>query len=668
MMKRLALLLLLAISAIFAQTEWTVSFTVETSDSSVFVRGFGVADGASDGYDILNDIPVFVGADDTLAFFPVSGAFVTALSTDIRSALAAEHEWELAFQNMPFSSVNWTLDSLPTGGTFEVSVCHPDSTPDSWSDMRVTIGATVDEGMQVRFRWSIPTGEDSIPPFVTSWSPSDGSVGVLRETDIYCEVHDDDSGVDIGSISLDVNGIGVTWLAEIDSIAGGFSVSYNPPLDFGFEAEVTVILSANDLETPANFMSDTVIWWTAADSLSHTVVGTVGTGDPLVPIEGAVVTLAGKADSTDADGYFTIDSVSDGMFTIQASAEGYDNTNAFIGVYSDTTVVLVLDPSEPPEVLLIDYDSGITPFFDGADSVGEDVIVADLLESTGYSYVKTAQNPNIDTLRFSDYQYIIVITPVRTAGSHAIIPATSLDLLAAWLEDDGRLLWIAPDAGTDYAGADFFDLFGSVFESGGRPAEPTGNVAALYGEPKWFFLTVNADYDNNSPADNYLDEFSPADSNTHAALASQDSAPPPSVATGRVMFRDVPEYRAVLSSILFGGIEDGFFPNNKTTIFRACMDFLSNEYGVDEAPLKPSDMAIFAYPNPFNSTVSIVGLTTPVDVVSVIEIFDVSGRSIARFTTQSTTAEWSPDGSVGSGLYLIRESSTGRTCRAIYLR
>ena len=234
---------------------------------ALFMRSFGIADGASDGYDILNDIPVFVGADDTSAFFPVSGTFVTALSTDIRSSLAAGHEWELVFRNMPFSSVDWTSDSFPAEGTFEVSVCHPDSTPTSWSDMRVTIGAIVDEGMNVRFRWSIPAGEDSIPPYVTSWSPSDGSVGVPRETDIYCEVHDDDSGVDMGSISLDVNGFGVTLLAEIDSIHGGFSVSYDPPLDFGFESEVMVILSANDLETPANFISDTVIWWTDRKSV-----------------------------------------------------------------------------------------------------------------------------------------------------------------------------------------------------------------------------------------------------------------------------------------------------------------------------------------------------------------------------------------------------------------
>ncbi|MCD6502161.1 T9SS type A sorting domain-containing protein, partial [bacterium] len=354
----------------------------------------------------------------------------------------------------------------------------------------------------------------------------------------------------------------------------------------------------------------------------------------------------------------------------QASADGFDNTTALITVHSDTTVILVLEPSALPAVLLIDYDSGITPFFDGSDSIGEDVIVEGLLESTGYSYVKTGQNPNIDTLRLSDYEYVVLITPVRTGGSHAIIPNGALDDLAAWLADDGRLLWIAPDAGPDYAygsssASNFFDLFGSVYESDGRPSEPTGNVASLIGEPRWFFMAVNASYALNSPADNYLDEFSPADSNTYIALASQDSAPAPIADVGRVMFRDLPEYRAVLSSVLFGGMEDGFFPNNKQTIFRACMDFLSKEYDVPEVPPKPRYESISVYPNPFNSSVRIDGLT-PGD--GALEIFDVSGRVVARLEARGATAEWSPDESVGSGLYLIRESATGRTSRAIYLR
>ncbi|MCK5832314.1 T9SS type A sorting domain-containing protein [bacterium] len=667
-MKKILLLSLIIIVPVFAQN-WTMRFTIEAMDSAIFLRSFGVADGASNGYDILNDIPAFVSPDDTTVFFPVTGTFVTALSTDIRNSRVSSHIWDVRFQNMPFSTVTWFTDSLPLEGVFEIAPYHPDSTPSHWVDMRVASATAVPSGFQAAIKWSIPMGEDTIPPYVAAWSPADGSTGNLRETNIYCEVFDDGSGVDEGTIELIVNGMGVTWLSTIDTIAGGFSLSYDPFTDFGWGEEVQVILNAFDLETPVNSIADTIVWWTIMDSLAHTVTGTVGTGDPFVPIEGAEISLAEKFDTTNSAGYFHIDSISDGFYNLRVSAEGYSTNTTFINIVSDTVLHIVLEETPPPEVLLIDYDSGIHPFIDGGDTLGEDDVIAELLTNNDYSYIRTEQNPDIAAYRLDEYKYVVLITPVRTDGSRVIIPDGDLDLLASWLEDDGRLLWIAPDAGPDYAGGSassgaFYDLFGAIYESDGRSAEPTGNVATLSGEPEWFFLSVDADYCLNSPADNYIDEFSPADDSTYIALASQDSEPEPILATGRVMFRDLPRYRTVLSSILFGGIDDGFFPNNKSSIFRACMDFLSNEYGVDEAITRPKTQELVAYPNPFNSAVTINGLSEGGSA----EIYDLSGRLIERIDRTEINTLWNPELKTSSGIYLIKEIGSNRTVRVLLIR
>jgi hypothetical protein len=109
---------------------------------------------------------------------------------------------------------------------------------------------------------------------------------------------------------------------------------------------------------------------------------------------------------------------------------------------------------------------------------------------------------------------------------------------------------------------------------------------------------------------------------------------------------------------------------------------------------KPEDFEIRAYPNPFNSsvTISILGVCdTPLRV----EIYDVAGQLIHVITRPKAAAisqnnrssfsldtrrdavyinngvfVWTPDESLGSGVYLVRVSMTERsvTKRLVYLK
>ncbi len=138
---------------------------------------------------------------------------------------------------------------------------------------------------------------------------------------------------------------------------------------------------------------------------------------------------------------------------------------------------------------------------------------------------------------------------------------------------------------------------------------------------------------------------------------------------------------------------------------RIC-DTFPERTGIAETPT-PQSFAISAYPNPFNSSVTISldfgSESAPWDFPSVkkplstIEIFDVNGRRVAQLPvgeglkpSRSLTGRqaggsettplrngkftWTPDESLGSGIYLIRATSpqqtTSAVCtkRVVYLR
>ncbi|RKZ30137.1 hypothetical protein DRQ36_06575 [bacterium] len=101
--------------------------------------------------------------------------------------------------------------------------------------------------------------------------------------------------------------------------------------------------------------------------------------------------------------------------------------------------------------------------------------------------------------------------------------------------------------------------------------------------------------------------------------------------------------------------------------------------GITEYPVKPERFTISAYPNPFNSAVNIrvSGLGS---WVSDIQIFDINGRRIAEIpiyrsesvkpssTTAPGVCRWTPDESLGSGIYLLRTKGTNASIKIVYLK
>ena len=97
----------------------------------------------------------------------------------------------------------------------------------------------------------------------------------------------------------------------------------------------------------------------------------------------------------------------------------------------------------------------------------------------------------------------------------------------------------------------------------------------------------------------------------------------------------------------------------------------------------PRDFEISAYPNPFNSAITIslsggVGASDARSVQVGIEIYDISGRLVADLPVTNcgipqfvpTPQIWQPEKSLGSGIYLVRARTGDNniTKRVIYLK
>jgi len=111
-----------------------------------------------------------------------------------------------------------------------------------------------------------------------------------------------------------------------------------------------------------------------------------------------------------------------------------------------------------------------------------------------------------------------------------------------------------------------------------------------------------------------------------------------------------------------------------------------------ESEMLPNNYTLFAYPNPFNSAVTIIldcGSETARRAVEHVEIFDMNGRRVLdsqsesakpsstteaalppSSTFNSSVCRWQPDETLGSGVYLVRASIGEETVtkRVVYLK
>ncbi len=146
----------------------------------------------------------------------------------------------------------------------------------------------------------------------------------------------------------------------------------------------------------------------------------------------------------------------------------------------------------------------------------------------------------------------------------------------------------------------------------------------------------------------------------------------PSDCSSVVLVVDRLGFKAVVNSQPLHTMLDG--PGGtRLELFNRILRFFDMQTNLEEneTPIIPNEpLLLSAYPNPFNSSVRL-SLSSSVDSKGTIEIYDITGRLVRRFSYVSSDAVWdgttSDGNSVGSGIYFARVLSNTGTHSAVKL-
>ncbi len=143
------IIILLALTT-FAFFRWQVDVEVFTlSDGNMLT--FGVDSSATDGFDILIDIP-YLPTPGAYGYFPIDDSThpgYTMLGTDYRAPSQDTIIWDVMLSGGYGFSLTWDSSEIPDSGEFLIGAFNLDSLPvyfvDEWFDMRTidSIGINV---------------------------------------------------------------------------------------------------------------------------------------------------------------------------------------------------------------------------------------------------------------------------------------------------------------------------------------------------------------------------------------------------------------------------------------------------------------------------------------------------------------------------------------------
>jgi len=149
----------------------------------------------------------------------------------------------------------------------------------------------------------LPPEPDESPPFAYGHDPAPGAANVDPSSSIVVHVTDSRDGIDVVTLAMTVAGVPVT-----PTIAGNlfdYTLTYDPPMDFGEGDVVMVTVDACDLAVPTNCMDTEVysftIWTLPVIDVwygSHQVFGHLGNPQQWVNILGNVSDPDGMASLT----------------------------------------------------------------------------------------------------------------------------------------------------------------------------------------------------------------------------------------------------------------------------------------------------------------------------------------------------------------------------------
>ena len=168
---------------------------------------------------------------------------------------------------------------------------------------------------------------DITAPYADGYSPAKGTSNVPTGTSIVFHVKDTQSGVDKSSIKLKVNGTVVS--PTITGTATNWTVTYKPPVKFGYNQEVSIAINAKDLL--GNVMAEDAYTFTTENPPDTIPPWTIGHQ----PLKGAV----GIATNTAISLHIMDDGVGVHNASIELLINGSKVSPIITGTTTDYTIV-----------------------------------------------------------------------------------------------------------------------------------------------------------------------------------------------------------------------------------------------------------------------------------------------------------------------------------------
>ncbi len=112
--------------------------------------------------------------------------------------------------------------------------------------------------VMVTYIYSFQCEYDIAPPYIGNYDPVPGQQNVPINTNINFHVYDNDMGVDINTLLVEIDAVQYSVANGNLSFSGNvfdYSININPSENFEFSQIVTVEIDVDDLSTPANQLS-----------------------------------------------------------------------------------------------------------------------------------------------------------------------------------------------------------------------------------------------------------------------------------------------------------------------------------------------------------------------------------------------------------------------------
>lgn len=320
-----------------------------------------------------------------------------------------------------------------------------------------------------------------------------------------------------------------------------------------------------------------------------------------------------------------------------------------------SNIARVIPIATPPAILVVDDDGSMIGF----DDVGHFYTDAlDALTQPYYYYEVPFGSSGPPASFLKNFKVVIWTTGETWSGTTTLLPDDEA-ALAAYLDSGGSLFLnaqdylfdIYPAAGSFSAGQFPFDYLKLTSVSQDVWVNPPSTTGAPGSVADGLTFNLASPFGTTAL---FVD-----------SLATTDGTPvfDMTVPTGYSAIQYDGNYKLVFSTLDFGGLVDGTFPNTKAEFMRRVLGFLYAPLSIDDQGLVPMTFAVSQnFPNPFNPTTTI-SYQVPRSVNVTLQVYNVLGQRVKtlvnnRMDAGFYKAVW--DGTndygakVASGIYIYR--------------